>query len=158
MSPTNVQNQPKKNKIGIIICSRYLNCGGGKCLRALKERTGAFSIYPPEEELELVGYSNCGGCPGGNVEYVPAEMIKNGANTIHFATGFVVGYPPCPYLEELKEFIESRYQINVVVGTHPIPMKYLTEHKKLPYWDKMNIYETAADLFHDSEAVMKEYD
>ncbi|NCC12762.1 MAG: CGGC domain-containing protein, partial [Spirochaetia bacterium] len=23
-------------KIGIIICSRYSNCGGGKCLRAMR--------------------------------------------------------------------------------------------------------------------------
>jgi len=145
-------------KIGIIICSRYQNCGGGKCLRALKERVGVFSIYTPEEDVELVGYSNCGGCPGGNIEYVPEEMIKNGAETIHLATGFVVGYPPCPYIKEFKEFIESRYKVNVVVGTHPIPMKYYSEHKKLSYWGKMNMTEIAADLFHDDERIMKDYD
>ena len=42
-------------KIGIIICGRYQSCGGGKCLRALRERVGAFSIYSPEEKVELVG-------------------------------------------------------------------------------------------------------
>jgi predicted metal-binding protein len=110
------------NKIGIIICSRYQSCGGGKCLRALKERKGAFAKYSPEEDVELVGYSNCGGCPGGNIEYVPEEMIKNGADTIHFATGFVVGYPPCPY------------------------------------WEKMNMTEFAADLFHDDASTMRSYD
>ncbi|UWG97630.1 CGGC domain-containing protein [Dehalobacter sp. DCM] len=83
-------------KIGIIICGRYQNCGGGKCLRSLKEHTGGFSLYPKDEELELVGYSYCGGCPGGNIEYVPQEMIKNGAEVIHLATGMIVGYPPCP--------------------------------------------------------------
>ena len=75
-------------KLGIIICSRYQNCGGGKCLRALKERAGAFSIYTPEEEVELVGYSNCGSCPGGNIEYVPEEMIKNGCRNNTFRNGF----------------------------------------------------------------------
>jgi len=35
-----------------------------------------FSVYPLEEEVEVVGYSYCGGCPGGNIEYVPDEMIK----------------------------------------------------------------------------------
>jgi predicted metal-binding protein len=145
-------------KIGIIICSRYQNCGGGKCLSALKERAGAFSGYSLEEEVELVGYSNCGGCPGGNIEYVPEEMIKNGAEIIHLATGFVVGYPPCPHIEEFKEFIESRYKIKVVVGTHPIPMKYYSEHNKLPYWEKMNMAEIADDLFHDNESIMKDYD
>lgn len=145
-------------KIGIIICSRYQNCGGGKCLRAMKERVGGFSIYSLEDEIELVGYSNCGGCPGGNIEYVPEEMIKNGATTIHFATGFVVGYPPCPYIKEFKEFIESHYSVRVVVGTHPIPMKYFSEHKKLSYWEKMNIPEVAAGLFHDDASIMKNYD
>ena len=46
-------------KIGIIICGRYQNCGGGKCLRALRERAGAFSIYPKDEDVELVGYPPC---------------------------------------------------------------------------------------------------
>jgi len=50
-------------KIGIIICGRYQTCGGGKCLRALKEHVGSFAKYPEEEELDLVGYSFCGGCP-----------------------------------------------------------------------------------------------
>ncbi len=145
-------------KIGIIICSRYQKCGGGKCLRALRERVGAFSIYGPEEEVELVGYSNCGGCPGGNIEYVPEEMIKNGAEAIHLATGLVVGYPPCPRINDFKAFIESRYKIPVIVGTHPIPMKYLNEHRKLPFWDRMNMRKVASGLFEDDESVMKAYD
>ncbi len=62
-------------KIGIIICDRYRTCAGGKCLRALKKREGAFSIYQGKE-VELVGYTTCDGCPGGNVEYAPAEMKK----------------------------------------------------------------------------------
>jgi hypothetical protein len=45
-------------------------CAGGKCLRALKNREGAFSIYK-DKEVKLVGYTACGGCPGGNIEYAP---------------------------------------------------------------------------------------
>jgi predicted metal-binding protein len=60
-------------KIAIIICSRYQSCGGGKCFRAVRERAGAFSRYPKDEPLEIVGFSNCGGCPGGNIEYVPRK-------------------------------------------------------------------------------------
>ena len=84
-------------KIGIIICDRYSTCGGGKCFGAIRERRGAFARYAADEPVEVVGYSTCGGCPGGNVEYVPAEFKKNGADVIHLATGLVVGYPPCPY-------------------------------------------------------------
>jgi len=145
-------------KIGIIICARYGSCGGGKCLRAMKEHAGGFSVYSPEEDLELVGYTNCGGCPGGNIEYVPQEMIKNGAEVIHLATGMVVGYPPCPYISDFQQFIESRYGIRVVVGTHPIPMKYAKEHHKLPFWENGMLREKAPELFHDEEKVMIEYD
>ncbi len=145
-------------KIGIIICARYKDCGGGKCFKSFRNREGAFSIYPKDEEIELVGYSTCGGCPGGNVEYVPEEMIKNGADTIHLATGLVVGYPPCPYIADFKEFIEKKYRVKVVVGTHPIPLKYLNVHKSLPHWDKMDMPGLAPDLFKDNEAMMKIYD
>lgn len=124
----------KSKKIGIIICDRYRNCGGGKCFRSMKNHEGAFSLYDDETDMELVGYTTCGGCPGGNIEYAPAEMIKNGAEVIHLATGFVVGYPPCPYIAHFKKFIEENYKIPVVVGTHPIPEKYLIVHEKLGTW------------------------
>jgi len=145
-------------KIGIIICGRYKNCGGGKCFRALRERAGGFSVYSQDEKVEIVGYSSCGGCPGGNIEYVPAEMIKNSAEVIHLATGLVVGYPPCPRIADFKEYIEKRYNIPVIVGTHPIPMKYFKEHSKLSFWNNMNIHEIAPELFKDTDEMMKSYD
>lgn len=123
----------EKIKIGIIICDRYKSCAGGKCFRAIKERAGAFDIYK-DKDVELVGYTSCGGCPGGNIEYAPEELKKNGAEVIHFATGMVVGYPPCPYIKEFKNFIETKYGLKVVVGTHPIPEKYYLTHTKLETW------------------------
>ena len=33
-----------KTKIGIIICDRYRSCAGGKCLRAMRNKEGAFSV------------------------------------------------------------------------------------------------------------------
>ncbi|MGA7837872.1 MAG: CGGC domain-containing protein [Ignavibacteriaceae bacterium] len=122
-----------KVKIGIIICDRYKSCAGGKCFRAVKERAGAFDIYN-DREVELVGYTTCGGCPGGNIEYVPEELKKNGAEVIHLATGMVVGYPPCPYIVDFKNLIETKYGLKVVVGTHPIPEKYFLIHSKLNTW------------------------
>ncbi len=122
-------------KIGIIICDRYKSCAGGKCFKALKNREGAFDKYSANEDVEIVGYTSCGGCPGGNIEYAPAEMIKNGAEAIHFATGFVVGYPPCPYITSFKSFIEEKYKISVVIGTHPIPQKYYLTHQNLNTWN-----------------------
>ncbi|MCW9096042.1 MAG: CGGC domain-containing protein [Ignavibacteriaceae bacterium] len=121
-------------KIGIIICDRYKSCAGGKCFRSIKEREGAFNIYR-DKEVELVGYTTCGGCPGGNIEYAPEEMKKNGVEVIHFATGMVVGYPPCQYVDYFKKFIETKYNLKVIVGTHPIPEKYLITHTALKTWD-----------------------
>ncbi|OFV81810.1 MAG: CGGC domain-containing protein [Acidobacteria bacterium RBG_13_68_16] len=120
-------------RVGIIICDRYRACAGGKCLRALRQREGAFSVYAGRE-VELVGYTTCAGCPGGNVEYAPEEMKKNGATVIHLATGLVVGYPPCPYVEDFRRFIPAKYGIPVVVGTHPIPQKYLLTHERCATW------------------------
>ena len=119
-------------KIGIIICDRYRDCAGGKCFRALRQREGGFARYPSNETIEIVGYTSCGGCPGGNVEYAPEEMIKNGVEVIHLATGLVVGFPPCPWVDYFKEFIEARYGVPVVIGTHPIPEHYVQAHEKLP--------------------------
>lgn len=124
----------KKTKIGIIICNRYHTCAGGKCFRSLYNREGAFNIYK-DEDVELVGYTTCGGCPGGNIEYGPEEMKKNGAEVIHFATGMVVGYPPCSNISFFKKFIEVKYGLKVVVGTHPIPEKYYITHKELGTWN-----------------------
>lgn len=143
-------------KIGIIICGRYQDCGGGKCFRALRERVGAFSIYPKDETVEIVGYSCCGGCPGGNVEYVPEEMKKNGAEAIHLATGLVVGYPPCPRIHQFKKFIEMYYNIPAIIGTHPIPLKYYEAHKKLSFWNK-RMEETATALMKEDKKIMEAY-
>ena len=138
----------EKTKIGIIICDRYRRCAGGKCLRAMKNREGAFSIYSGAE-VELVGYTTCDGCPGGNMEYAGDEMIKNGAQVIHLATGLVVGYPPCPYISTFQDFLEKRFGVKVVIGTHPIPTKYLEMHTTLGTWQdpswKPMIEPTMAD-------------
>lgn len=123
-----------KIKVGIIICDRYRNCAGGKCFRAMRNKEGAFNIYK-NNNLELVGYTTCGGCPGENIEHSPEEMIKNGAEVIHLATGFIVGYPPCPYINYFKNFIEEKYGVTVVIGTHSIPQKYYLTHTALGTWD-----------------------
>jgi len=136
----------KVTKIGIIICDRYSGCAGGKCFKALKNRDGGFKIYGMDQAVEIVGYTSCGGCPGGNIEYAPEEMKRNGAEIIHLATGFLVGYPPCPHITQLKKFIEEKYALKVVYGTHPIPEKYFTVHEKLGSWQS----DEWCEIIHDS--------
>ena len=122
-------------RVGVIICDRYRSCAAGKCLRALRQREGAFSAYAGSN-VELVGITSCGGCPGGNIEYAPEEMKRNGAEVVHLATGFVVGYPPCPHLDHFVRFIPEKYGLRVVVGTHPIPQKYFLTHGACRTWNE----------------------
>jgi len=124
----------EKIKIGIIICDRYHTCAGGKCFRSLNSREGAFEMYKGMD-VELAGFTTCDGCPGGNIEYAPEEMKKNGVTNVHFATGFLVGYPPCPFMEHFSKFIPEKYGMKVIFGTHPIPQKYFLTHQRLNTWN-----------------------
>ncbi len=143
-------------KIGIIICDRYQTCAGGKCLRSMRNKEGAFSKYA-NVEIELVGYTTCNGCPGGNVEYTGEEMVKNGAQVIHLATGLLVGYPPCPYIGTFKSFLEERYGVEVVLGTHPIPRKYFHMHSQLGTWENPEWQGMLAQIMTDAD-IRETYD
>jgi len=146
----------KKIKIGIIICDRYKTCAGGKCFRAATSREGAFSIYK-EMDVEIAGFTTCGGCPGGNIEYAPEEMKKNGVTHIHFATGLLVGYPPCPFMEHFKKFITEKYGMKVIFGTHPIPQKYYTTHFNLNTWNNEFLQESIKPTISD-KPTRQDYD
>jgi predicted metal-binding protein len=140
-------------KVGIIICERYGDCAGGKCFKSLHTREGAFSIY--KEELQVVGYATCGGCPGGNIEYATEEMKENGADVIHLATGFLVGYPPCTWVDYFKDFIEEKFGLDVILGTHPIPPSYRDTHRLLGTWEAPEWEERLKYVMTDDETRKK---
>ena len=144
-------------KIKIIICDHHRTCAGGKCLRALQNREGAFSRYAGEQ-VELVGYTTCGGCPGGNVEYTGEKMVKNGAQVIHLATGLLVGYPPCPYIHMFISFLEKRYSVKVIAGTHSIPQKYLDMHTSLGTWEDADEWQPLLTPTMLDKATREAYD
>jgi predicted metal-binding protein len=145
-----------KIKVGIIICDRYRSCAGGKCFRAFQNREGAFSIYK-NSEIEIAAFTTCGGCPGGNIEYAPEEMKKNGVTHVHLATGFIVGYPPCPYMEHFQKFIPEKFGMEVILGTHPIPQKYYLTHRNLNTW-KTAFLEEAIQPTLSNEQTRLNYD
>jgi predicted metal-binding protein len=146
--------ETSKVKIGIIICHRYHTCAGGKCFRSFFNREGAFEAYK-NQDAEIAAYTTCGGCPGGNIEYAPEEMKKNGVTHIHFATGLLVGYPPCPYLDHFSKFIPEKYGMQVVFGTHPIPEKYFKTHSKLNTWDSKFFQEAILPSLADEQVRLK---
>ena len=49
-------------KLGIIRCMQTEDyCPGSRDFRTIRERKGAFE---GEDDIQLVGFINCGGCPG----------------------------------------------------------------------------------------------
>jgi len=142
-------------KIGIIVCERNRTCTGGKCFMSIEDRTGAFAHYPKDEPIEVVGWITCGGCPGERLESAPAEMKKYGAEVIHLASGFLAGYPPCPYIRDFIQYIENYVGLPVVVGTHPMPQNYIDAHEAAGDWDRAGVREFLADLVNDKEASLR---
>jgi hypothetical protein len=69
----------------------------------------------------------------------------------------VVGYPPCPYINQFKEFVELRYKIPVVIGTHPIPLKYYNTHNNLSSWKTMKMDEICSPLMMEDKEIMESY-
>ena len=144
----------EKIKIGIIICDRYKSCAGGKCFRALQNREGAFEMYK-EKEVEVAAYTTCGGCPGGNIEYAPEEMKKNGVVNVHFATGLLVGYPPCPNMAHFEKFITEKFRMKVIWGTHPIPQKYYVTHQNMKTWNTPFLQKAISLVINDETTRLK---
>ncbi len=110
-------------KIGILTCSNAtqdLGCSSVSCLADFRRRKGAFSDYPPEEKLTLVGIINCPGCPtlagmGKLLERIRA-LTEFGVGVIHFS--FCIK-ALCPFKEKYKTAIEQAFpDIKVVIGTH----------------------------------------
>ena len=94
-------------RVGIIRCQQTEDyCPGTTDFRMIREKKGAFEGI--EEEIEIVGFINCGGCPAKKAVIRARELVKRGANTIVFASciqkGTPIGYP-CPFARRMKEII-----------------------------------------------------
>ena len=73
-------------------------CPGTTDFKVIREKAGAFSEV--EVEIEIIGFINCGGCPGKKALLRARELVKRGADTIVFASCIQKGTPmgyPCPF-------------------------------------------------------------
>ena len=96
-------------KLGIIRCMQTEDfCPGTGDFKAIRNKTGVFADVA--EEIELVGFTNCGGCPGKKAVLRARELVKRGSDTIAFASciqkGTPIGYP-CPFAKKMKSIIEN---------------------------------------------------
>jgi hypothetical protein len=54
-------------------------------------------------------------------------------------------------------YIESAFGLPVVIGTHPIPQKYMDVHGNLPFWEDLNIRELAKPLLNEAPEIKVAY-
>jgi predicted metal-binding protein len=75
------------------------------------------------EEIEIIGFNTCGGCPGKKAISRVQEMVKRGADTIVLASCITRGNPigfSCPHAEKMKEAIVRKLgnSIKIVDYSH----------------------------------------
>jgi len=96
-------------KLGIIRCMQTEEiCPGTSDFKAIREKKGVFEGV--EEDITLIGFTSCGGCPGKKAVLRARELKNRGADTIAFASciqkGLPIGYP-CPFAHKMKTVIQE---------------------------------------------------
>ena len=91
-------------KVGIIRCMQTEDYD----FRMVREKKGVFEGI--DEDIEIIGFINCGGCPAKKAVLRARELVRRGADTIVFASciqkGTPIGYP-CPFAKKMKEIIAN---------------------------------------------------
>ena len=96
-------------KVGIIRCMQTEDfCSCTTDFRMIREKKGAFEGV--EEDIEIIGFINCGGCPGKKAVLRARELVNRGADSIAFASciqkGTPIGYA-CPFAKRMKDVIQN---------------------------------------------------
>lgn len=104
-------------RVGIIRCMQTEDfCSGTTDFKMIQEKRGAFEGI--EEDIEIVGFINCGGCPGKKTVLRAKELVKRGADTIVFAScikkGTPIGYP-CPFAKRMHDIVSEAVGENITI-------------------------------------------
>ena len=109
-------------KVGVIRCMQTEDfCPGTTDFMMIANKQGAFEGI--DEEIIIVGFASCGGCPGKKSVLRAKELVRRGADTIAFAScihkGSPIGYP-CPFAEKMKSVIVAAVgeEIKILDYTH----------------------------------------
>lgn len=109
-------------KVGLIRCLQTEDmCPATTDLIVMKEKKCSFEGV--EGNIELIGITTCGGCPGKKAVTRAAEMIKRGADTIAFASCIKKGVPigfPCPHADQMINAVERKFgeKVKIIDHTH----------------------------------------
>lgn len=96
-------------------------CPGSADFMAINNKRGSFADL--DEDLELIGFTNCGGCPGKRILLKAKLLIERGADVIAFAScikkGTPIGYP-CPFHEKMIQMVRNKFseQVTLLDYTH----------------------------------------
>lgn len=109
-------------KVGLIRCMQTEDmCPGTTDFKVMRDKKAAFEGIV--EEIEIVGFVSCGGCPGKKAVTRVAEMVKRGADTIVLCSCMTRGNPigfVCPSVEQIKASIRKKLgdEIRIIDYTH----------------------------------------
>lgn len=116
-------------KVGIIRCMQTEDyCPGTRDFKTVAKKEGAFAGV--EEDIEIIGFINCGGCPGKRAVARAREMVNRGADTIAFASCITKGTPigyACPFAKKMIDTVEKdltlkqRVKVGILDYTHDGP-------------------------------------
>jgi predicted metal-binding protein len=119
-----------KKKIAILACKNIkgVSCVGGclKCFKGISERAGEYERWK-DFDVEVISMDDCGGCPGVIIPKVKllvemGKLFERDIDAIHLGTCIKVATQTagCPIdVIDLKEKIESKFNKEVILGTHP---------------------------------------
>jgi predicted metal-binding protein len=113
-------------RIAILYCKRIQDhscIACAKCYKGIHERNAEFGRH---DEIELVAMTDCGDCPGLVVPRVKLidEITKNmgrDIETLHLGTciRLAMETAECPIdFDDLKVTLETKFHVEVVLGTH----------------------------------------
>ncbi|MGI5907805.1 MAG: CGGC domain-containing protein [Christensenellales bacterium] len=109
-------------KVGLIRCLQTEDmCPGTTDFKVMREKKCAFKNV--EGEIEVIGATTCGGCPGKKAVTRAAMMVERGADTIVLASCITKGTPigfACPHAQAMKDAIKKRLgeDVSIIDHTH----------------------------------------
>lgn len=114
------------SKIAVLYCKRIKDhscIACAKCYKGMEEKNGEFGRH---DEIELVGMTDCGDCPGLVVPRVKllgevATNLGREIETLHLGTCMKLAMETaaCPIdFDDLKITLEQKFGLEVVLGTH----------------------------------------
>jgi predicted metal-binding protein len=113
-------------RIAVLYCKRIKDhscIACAKCFKGMHEKNGEFARH---DEIELVAMTDCGDCPGLMVPRAKLLSEVTGKlgreiETLHLGTCIKLAMETaqCPLdFDDLKAVLESRFGVEVVLGTH----------------------------------------